>query len=119
MEYDLVMTVGSLFTVRCCTVIVPYLGPILRKCNYSFIIRLISMLLLGFFNLILQVERFNHTQNYVEETFSNIWWDRFLPGVLLAYCNTPHESTRETVFPLILNRKKLIPIGIEYPIKTG
>ena len=44
------------------------------------------------------VERFNRTLKTMlrkhAARFGN-QWDRFLPGVLWAYCNTPHDSTGE------------------------
>ena len=62
------------------------------------------------------VERLNHTlktmlQKYIAKFHSQ--WDRFLPGVLWAYRNTPHESTREK--PSLL----LFRIDLKLPMESS
>lgn len=44
------------------------------------------------------VERFNRTLKTILRKHAGTYgrqWDRYLPGVLWAYWNTPHEATRE------------------------
>ena len=44
------------------------------------------------------VERFNHTRKTMVRKHASMFgcqWDRFLPGMLWAYRNTPHMSTEE------------------------